>query len=55
MQAKGYLPERPLPAHGGLSTGPKTAAGKQRSAANLPKPHEKLTKHDILGVNASRR
>ena len=39
--------------HGGLSTGPKTAAGKQRSAANLPKPHEKPTKLDFLGVNAS--
>lgn len=41
--------------HGGLSTGPKTAAGKQRSAANLPKPPEKLTKLNFLGVNASGR
>jgi hypothetical protein len=30
--------------HGGLSTGPKTATGKQHSAANLRKPHEKLVK-----------
>jgi hypothetical protein len=27
------------PLHGGLSTGPRTAEGKQRSAANLPKPY----------------
>ena len=33
--------------HGGLSTGPKTAAGKQRSAANLHKPHENLTKVNL--------
>ena len=38
--------------HGGLSTGPKTAEGKRRSAANLPgKPHEDLTKVEVDGTS----
>lgn len=43
--------------HGGLSIGPKTAAGKAKAQANLPrradvgtKPHEDLTKADVQRV-----
>ena len=39
--------------HGGLSTGPRTAEGKRRSAANLPKPHERLSKVNLSDVDES--
>lgn len=35
--------------HGGLSTGPRTAKGKRRSARNGYKPHERVRKVDDLG------
>jgi len=41
------------PLHGGLSTGPRTADGKRRSAANLPKPHERMTKPNISKVDGA--
>jgi hypothetical protein len=41
------------PLHGGLSTGPRTAEGRQRSAANLPKPHEGMTKANISAIDAA--
>ncbi|HZV58636.1 MAG TPA: HGGxSTG domain-containing protein [Sphingobium sp.] len=35
--------------HGGLSTGPRTAKGKRRSASNGHKPHERVKNANDLG------